>query len=132
MPKFMSTLVVDAIQWNESKATLERAEKELGVRMGSCTGHESQPDMCRCLRMMRKGEVSVDVNPGDWFVKRPGSEVVVMSDDAFTAAFDPLDEGDGKSSYQRTQEILDAAKSPGFVQFSVDQARPAFNAMGLG
>ena len=57
-------VIVEAVQWDESKATLNK----IGCKYTSCSGHVDEPDLCRNLRIETL-EGTMSVRPGDYIIK---------------------------------------------------------------
>ena len=77
---------VEAVRWDESKATLGRT----GARLMSCNGHTDTPDLCKDLRIEVCGGVSC-VCRGDWIVLVDG-EYEIYSDELFRSEFYVIDD----------------------------------------
>lgn len=87
MPKFRKKpVVVEAVQWDETIATLRALEAQ-GLVVAGCTSHRDRPDECKNLRIGTL-EGAMFVNPGDWIIRGVKGEFYPCKPDIFAATYE--------------------------------------------
>lgn len=89
MPLFRKKpVVIEAVQWDESIATLRTLEAK-GLTAAGFTGHRDRPDECMNLRIWTL-EGGMLVNPGDWIIRGVKGEFYPCKPDIFAATYDEV------------------------------------------
>lgn len=81
-------VVIEAVQWDESLATLRPLEAK-GLVAAGFNGHRDRPDECKNLRIWTL-EGGMLVNPGDWIIRGVKGEFYPCKPDIFAATYDEV------------------------------------------
>jgi hypothetical protein len=91
-------VIIDAWQWDESKATLSKT----GAKRTSCRGHRDRPDECTDLRIDTL-EGSMRVDRGDWIIRGVKGEFYPCKPDIFEATYEAADSREASTSLPCSQ-----------------------------
>ena len=91
-------VVIDAVQWDETKTTLKLLQS-MGMVAGRHSGHRDRPEECTNLAIHTL-EGSMLAEHGDWIIRGVKGEFYPCKPDIFAATYEPADAGPSRPDPQ--------------------------------